>query len=249
MVHPLDNYRAIAKPDFIFHLEDRFYTDYHAELSSGLYVDTERDKNRMKVTGVDIYGKDFSEYISFAFFLLSEYEKLEKESRSEIDKIILTILDETKQQVFIKSIIAELQVLQNAIRRQSKNPKYNEFGKLLLRDSIRFSELLQIIYQRKKESISNAASSKVIWLGSNKQLGTLFFDLWKGQRGTKENPKNLKPLIDVKTKKQLMDFLENSFLNKKGESLKLGSLSDYLNTAEYKNDSRTTSDRIELFYK
>src|SRR5205085_1598803 len=124
MNHPLENYRKIAEPNFIFQTEEKFYSDYYAELSSGVYVDIERDKNRMRVTGVDISGNDFSEYVSFSFYFISNYNKLEIETRSIIDKIVLSHLEENKQELFIRNIIAELQALQTTINKLSVEPKY-----------------------------------------------------------------------------------------------------------------------------
>lgn len=220
MKHPLENYRIIANHNFIAQMEDKFYTDYYHELNSGTYVDIDRDNNRMRVTGVDIYGNDFSEFISFTFYFLSEYEKLERESRSEIDKIILAILDETKQQVFIKGIIAELQDLQNAIKEISIKPEYDDCRKLLLRDSVRFSEVLKAIYfqNNQKEFISEKKSFKKLqWLGNTNILTTLFYDLINGVKST-----NTPKLIDA-TPKEIELFIINNFVDKDGKEFDLKS--------------------------
>src|SRR5689334_23254607 len=101
MKHPLENYKVIANSKFIKQVEENFYNSYYAELNTDLYADIDKENDRIKVTGVDLDGKDFSEYISFSFYFLTEYNKIETDTRSNIYKIILENLDEKKQQVFI----------------------------------------------------------------------------------------------------------------------------------------------------
>lgn len=243
MTHPLENYRKIAAPNFISQMEYQFYTDYYHELNSGLYVDIDKDNNRMKITGVDIYGKDFSTYISFTFYLLTEYEKLEKESRSEIDKIILNLLDEKKQQVFIKAIIAELQTLHDAIKELVIKPEYTEYRNLLLRDSVRYCELLKAILQQPNLSTNNS-TPKIQWLGKTNILATLIYDLWQGQ--DKGKGTSTRPMIKA-DKKDLEQLIINNFLDSKGKPLTISTISDYLNTNKDKAAKRAKRGiRIEL---
>lgn len=245
MAHPLESYRAIAKPDFIVHVEEKFYTTHHDELINGLHVEIEKEKDRMYINGIDLDGNGFEGYVTLSSFLLKEYDKLEKETRSNIDDTIFNLLDESKQKIFVTNIIAELQALQNSIKGFSIEPKYISYKDILLNKVISFNELLKAIYQHRKQQIKSD-SPKIKWLGTNKQLGTLFFDLWKGQKGTSKNPKGFKKIIEVDKKEHLMNIIFDNFVNKDGKELSLSSLSDQLNESETKNDQRAIDDRIEL---
>ena len=142
-MHPLENYRAIAEFNFFSKVEERFYTIYYNELISSLHIEVEKDRSRMYVNGTDINGNAFDGYVTLTSYLLKEYDKLEKEARSNIDELILTILDEGKQNVFVKNIIKEVQEIQHVINGFSTKPNYAEYKTLLIRELTRFIELLQ----------------------------------------------------------------------------------------------------------
>jgi len=240
MKHALEIYRVIAEPNFIVQIEEKFYSNYYEELNTGLYVDIEKDKDRMKVTGVDIEGKDFSNYVTFSFYFLSEYNKLEKQARFNIESIILSHLEENKQEVFIRNIIAELQVLQVAINETSLDSKQEVYKSILLDKVNLFSQNLSEIYLTPQKS----TTPKIQWLGKTNLLTTLFYDLWQGQ-DKREEPSTI-PIIKAQ-KKDLEALLINNFLDKKGKPLTVSTISDYLNTS--KPEKRAKQDvRIELKY-
>jgi hypothetical protein len=240
MAHPLENYRVIVKPDFIFQMEQKFYSDHYAELSKGLYVEIEKDSDRMYVTGVDLEGNDFDGHITFSSYFLSEYNKLEKESRSEIDNALFTLLEEAKQQVFIRNIIAELQVLQVAMAKLSVEPRQEVYKAILLDKVNMFSEILTNIYLTSQKT----GAPKIQWLGKTNILATLFYDLWQGQEKFKEP--STRSLIKAQ-KKDLEALLINNFLDEKGKPLTESTISDYLNSS--KPEKRAKEDiRIELTY-
>ena len=240
MKHPLEKYRSIANSNFTLEIEETFYSSYYNELNTGLYVEIDKENDRIKVTGVDLEGKDFSEYISFSFYFLTEYNKLETDTRSNIDKIILENLDEKKQEVFLKGIVAELQVLQNAILQMSFTPKYEVYKSILLDKINLFSFNLSEIY------LSNPTLStpKIQWLGKTNVLATLIFDLWKGQDKAKQP--STKPLIKAQ-KKDLEALLINNFIDVKGQPLTESTISDYLNDSKPTKRAKSGV-RIELIY-
>lgn len=238
MNHPLENYRLIAEPNFIIKMEEKFYTDYYAELSTGLYVDLERDKDRMKVSGVDLEGNNFGSYITLSSYFLSEYNKLEKQSRLNIDRIVLSHLEENKQELFIRNIIAELQVLQVAISKSPLDSKNEVYRSILLDKVNLFSESLNEIYL----TPPTASTPKIQWLGKTNVLATLFYDLWQGQ--DKGKAPSTKPLIKAQ-KKDLEALLINNFLDEKGKPLTESTISDYLNTSKPEKRAKEGI-RIEL---
>lgn len=240
MNHPLENYRKIAEANFIFQVEEKFYSDCYAELSLGLYVDIERDKNRMRVTGVDISGNDFSEYVSFSSYFISNYNKLEVETRSIIDGIILSHLEESKQELFIRNIIAELQVLQIAISKSSLDSNHEVYKSILFDKVNLFSQMLNEIYLTPK----NISTPKIQWLGKTNILATLFYDLWKGQDKGKQP--STKQLINA-NKKDLEALLINNFFDEKGKQLTENTISDYLNSSKPEKRAKKGV-RIELNY-
>jgi hypothetical protein len=240
MTHPLENYKIIANSNFILQAEENFYSSYFNELNAGLYAEIDKENDRIKVTGVDFDGKDFSEYISFSFYFLTEYNKLEADTRSNFYKIILQNLDEKKQQVFVKGIVAELQVLQNAITQILLTPKYEVYKSILLDKIKLFSSNLSEIY------LTNPTLSitKIQWLGKTNVLATLIYDLWQGQDKGKEP--STRPLIQAQ-KKDLEALLINNFIDAKGKPLTESTISDYLNTS--KPEKRPISNfRIKLNY-
>jgi hypothetical protein len=215
MVHPLENYRIIASPNFIQQMEYKFYDGHFAKLEKdGLHVFKEEDKNRIMVMGVDLEGNGFGEYISFSSFFLSEYNSLEKESRLEVDKTILAHLQEDKQQVFVKAIIAELQVLQDAISKLELEPKHEVYKSILLDKVIAFSKLIENIYlpQNQKLAVSTPTqpTKKLRWMGNTNILTTLFYDLINGIESAK-----IPRLIDADAP-EIEAFIITNFIDKDG---------------------------------
>lgn len=243
MTHPLEKYRAIAKQDFIVHVEERFYTSYHDELINGLHVEIEKDKDRMYLNGVDLDGNGFEGYTTLSSYLLKEYDKLEKETRSNIDNAFLTLLGDNKQDVFIKSTIAELQTLQDAIKQLSIQPKHEEYRKLLLRQLSHFTELIQAIYQPERKQVNNSPESKSLsklrWLGKTNILTTLFYDLSKGNSST-----NTPKLIDA-TPKEIELFIVNNFTDKDGNDFPLNSTIE-TNLKKSKQSTKRANDSLDL---
>lgn len=246
----LKKYRVIAKPDFIDYMEDKFYNEHFSKLEKeGLYAFKEEKEKRIMVMGVDMEGNDFSAYVTFDSFLISEYSKLEKEAHAEIHNFLLTILEEREKKGFIKNIIEEIQKLQKTINETSVESRYSSYKKNLLGKVISFSKSLQDIYQQKKVSYNSDRydNPKIKWLGTAKQLGTLFYDLLYGQKGTAENPEKLKPLIDA-NKGELIHFLAKNFVYSDGSEMKPSTFDGILTDSEDKNDERANKDRIELSY-
>ena len=238
MKHPLEIYRDIAEPNFIVQMEEKFYSDYYKELSIGLYVDIERDKDRMKVTGVDLEGNDFDRYVTLSSYFITEYNELEKRSRLNVDSIILSYLEKNKQELFIKNIIAELQVLQDAIRKASQDSKHEVFRSILFDKVNLFSQSLNEIYL----TTPTSSTPKIHWLGKTNILATLLYDLWQGQdKGKAPRTSNL-----IKAqKKDLEALLINNFLDKNGKPLTESTISDYLNISKPEKRAKKGI-RIEL---
>lgn len=243
MAHPLENYRAIANKNFINETEMNFYTEYASELAKGLYVDIDKENNRLLVTGHDMYTNEgFSSHITFSSYFIEQYNKLEKEVRLRIDEAVLEYLDFKKQETFINGIVAELQVLQTAIEKNSFSAKF-ELYKPILIDKI--SHLIQTLNEIYLTS-QNLSTPKIQWLGKTNVLATLIYDLWKGQDKIKRA--STKPMIKAE-KKDLEQLLINNFIDSKGKPLTISTVSDYLNTSKDKAAKRARIGvRIELEY-
>lgn len=243
MAHPLENYRAIANKNFISKIEGNFYTEYASELARGLYVDIDKENNRLVVTGHDMYTNEgFSEHITFSSYFIEEYNKLEKEVRLRIDEAVLTYLDLKKQETFIKGVIAELQVLQIAIEKNSLAAKFELYKPILIDKILNLSQTLNEIYLTSQSS----STPKIQWLGKTNVLATLIYDLWKGQDKIKRA--STKPMIKA-DKKDLEQLLINNFIDSKGKPLTISTVSDYLNTSKDKASKRARIGvRIELEY-
>ena len=243
MAHPLENYRAIAEPNFIFHLEERFYTSYHDELINGLHVEIDKNNDRMYVNGIDLEGNGFDGYTTLSTYFLKEYDKLEKETRSNIETVILTLLDENKQQVFTKNVITEVQVIQNRISKLSVQPKYEPYKSILIDKAISFSRMLQEVYQPDKEQKRNS-TPKIQWLAETNLLTTLLYDLLNGQKKATKGAINTKPFIKAKTADIERLLIEN-FLDSNGKPLSPGTIKTYLNNSRPETRVREGG-RIEL---
>jgi hypothetical protein len=101
MKHPLESYRAIANKNYIADIEDRFYIIRYSELCNEVdAVERDRDNDRLKITLVsDVWGEGHVWYETITSYFISQYNKLEKETRSNIDAFILTLLEKPKQQL------------------------------------------------------------------------------------------------------------------------------------------------------
>jgi hypothetical protein len=226
---PLEKYRQIFTANFISQVEDKFYSSFCSELSLSLYVELERKNDRLKVTGVDLEGKDFSEYITFSFYFIDEYNKLESEARANIDKIILTYLDETKQEVFINNIIAELKVLHTTMSQSLVATKHEVYKSILLDKLTQFCSLLRAIYKRQCNE-TKSYTPKIQWLAETNVLTTLFYELLNGQKKTKKGASNTKPFIKAKTVDIERLLIEN-FLDLTGKPLSISTIKTYLNNS------------------
>ena len=153
MKHPLEKYRLIAEANFILQMEGKFYSDYYAELSNGLDVIIEKDKNRIIVGGLDSEGNGYSTYVRFRDYFLSQYNKLETEARSNIDGVILLNVDEEKLTVFIERIIVELNLIQATIDKYDVSRKNKAYRSILLDKVNSFTKSLQAIYQQQNHKI------------------------------------------------------------------------------------------------
>lgn len=243
MAHPLENYRAIANKSYIGRIEGNFYTEYVSELEKGVYVDIDKENNRLLVTGHDMYANEgFSSHVTFSYYLIEEYNKLEKEVRLRIDEAVLTYLDFKKQETFIKGIVAELQVLQITIEKNSL-PAKSEFYKPILIDKV--YHLIQTLTEIYLTS-ERLSTPKIQWLGKTNVLATLIYELWKGQDKVKSA--TTKPLIKAE-KRDSEQLLLNNFIDSKGKPLTISTVSDYLNTNKDKALKRARIGvRIELEY-
>ncbi|MBL7735946.1 MAG: hypothetical protein JNL51_10830 [Chitinophagaceae bacterium] len=241
MKHPLEDYRTIASSNFILNAEDRLYINRYSELYQEVdSVERERDKDRLKIIIVsDIWGDGHVIYETVTRHFISEYNKLEKEARSNIDAFILTILEKQKQQLFIENTIATLQELQNAIATNSIEPKHEPLKAILLDKVVSFSKLIEDIYLKGNNSIP-----KIQWLGKTNVLATLIYDLWKGQDKIKQP--STKPLLKA-DKKDLEQLLINNFIDSKGNPLTISTVSDYLNKSKPGTRAKKGI-RIELEY-
>ncbi|TXJ23512.1 MAG: hypothetical protein E6Q24_17515 [Chitinophagaceae bacterium] len=227
MKHPLENYRVIASGSYISGIEDKLYINRYSELINiADAVERERDSDRLKITIIsDVWGQGHIIYETVTSLFISEYNKLEKETRSNIDAFILTILEKPKQQLFIENTIAILQELQNAITTNSIESKHEPLKTILLDKVSSFAQSIEDIYLK-----GNSSIPKIQWLGKTNLLGTLIYDLWQGQDKGKNKP-NTKPLIKAQ-KKDLEALLLNNFLDAKGQPLTQSTISDYLNTSK-----------------
>lgn len=240
MAHPLESYRTIAKPDFIVHVEEKFYTTYHDELINGLHVEIDRTHSRMYLTGVDLDGNNFEGYTTLSSYVLKEYDKLEKGSLSHIEIEIMSRLDENKQKVFIKNIVAELHVLQTSIEKNYFEARYDTYKSILSDKVSQFIQALTQVYLSDRSS----SSPKIQWLGKTNVLVTLIYDLWQGQDKIKEP--STRPIIKA-LKKDLEALLINNFLDEKGKPLTESTISDYLNSSKPEKRAKKGL-RIELSY-
>jgi hypothetical protein len=239
MAHPLENYRSIAEPNFISRKENSFFTEYALSLNKGLYVDIDKENSRLLVSGHDMYTNDsFSDSINFASYFINEYNELEKEVRLRIDEIILTHLDDKKQETFVKGIIAELQVLQTAIEKNTLPVKLELYKPILIDKISHLIQTLNEVYLTSK----NLSTQKIQWLGKTNVLVTLIYDLWQGQDKIKEP--STKPLIKAQ-KKDLEALLLNNFIDKNGKPLPESTVSDYLNSSKPEKRAKKGV-RIEL---
>ncbi len=243
MSHPLENYRAIANKNFISKIEMKFYTEYASELAKGLYVDIDKENNRLLVTGHDMYTNEgFSSHITFSSYFIEQYNKLEKEVRLRIDEAILEYLDFKKQETFIKGIVAELQVFQNAIEKNSLLARLELYKPILIDKVSYLVQTLTEIYL----SPQSSPTSKIQWLGKTNVLATLIYDLWKGQEKNEEA--STKPMLKA-DKKELEQLLINNFIDSKGKPITISTISDYLSTNKDKALKRAKEGvRIELKY-
>lgn len=230
MNHPLENYRIIADSRYILEVEDNLYIQRYSEIchnGGDFEVTRERENDRLKIVGIDIWGEGFIGYETLTSFFLSEYNKLQEEARLEIDKFMLLHLEEKEQSIFIKNVLAELQVLQNAIAKLMVHPKYETYKSILIDKSYSFSSLLKDIYQNQKNEVRTVIP-KIQWLAETNLLTTLFYDLLNGQKKATKGAINTKPFIKAKAA-DIERLLVENFLDSDGKPLKPETIKTYLN--------------------
>lgn len=246
MEHPLENYRKLANISFIRSMDFEFYTRHFNTLNQGLTAVINKTKEGIHVNGFDIETGEFEGFTTIYTFFEQEYNKLENEARSMIDKVILQHLDDKKQETFIKTMITELQFMQNAVSIFELDGTSSKLKFILLEKSKSFSKMLAMVYLSNTGIPSNTVGfNKIQWLGDIKMLTTLFYELWHGQDKGKNMP-SLKSIIKAE-KQDIAAMLENHFVNAKGQPLKASTMSDYLNVSKPRERSKEGV-RIELDY-
>lgn len=239
MTHPLEKYITIADNNYISRLEDEFYTSYCSELEKGLYVQVEKEHSRIKVMGVDLEGNNFSEYMSFSSYFITEYNKLEKETRSNIDNFLFELLDEPKQQLFIKNTIAKLQELHRVIFKLLVDVKHDACKAVLLDKILVFVNVLQAAYQQGKLNISSS-NLKLKWLGNVNLLTTLFYDLSQGNKS-----KNIPALINA-TPKEIENFILINFIDSNSDPFSQETIKTNLKPSKQKEKRAKGEISIEI---
>lgn len=252
MADPLYELRNVATKTFFTDLSAR--KDEYASVLEEVYDESFTDRGKRFTKYYRLLNQDFSDFPSEVIlpfdgnFTIECYDLREKVTLENIQEEVLKVLDEKKVQIYVKYIVSNL----NQIVKKIEALKFDN-GIVAYRDTV--AEKMKSCIRHLKETYLSLVQSeyqetpKVQWLGNVNQLGALFFDLWKGQKGTKNDPKQLRPLISVKGKKELMDFLIKNFVNRHGEPLSHTSFSDYLNSSEDKQMAKPTKNRIELSYK
>jgi len=247
MIHPLRNYRSIAKANYISNLEDKFFTEYYNYLLGGLNVEKDEENSLLRINGFDLYNRGFQSTKTLSSYLIEECNKLEEDARTLIDEIVLSLLDDQKQREFIKNISTELQVLYDAIKEVELQAKNEIYRPILLNQVDSFNKLLHALYQPKKQNSGNAIP-KIQWLESTNLLTTLFYELLNGQKKAKQKGvSNTKPFIRAKTT-DIEKLLIDNFLDSDGKPLSPTTIKTYLNNS--RPETRVDfPGRIELDFK
>ena len=127
--------------------------------------------------------------------------------------------------------------------------------KMELTEELRFAQLAivaklqnlkdRILVLQPESFISSGNGDKLKWLGKTNLLATLFYDLWKGQ--DKGDGKKKAPLIECRSKKRMMQFISQNFVDRDGQEMSDGTLSDYFNSSVDKQYKRLPAGyRIEI---
>lgn len=110
--------------------------------------------------------------------------------------------------------------------------KVNNFIKLIKRVYLKISDIKPV----------KRTFNKIKWLGNKNVLGTLFYELWKGQ--TNDEGKTTKQMIEVPEKQDLINFIIENFIDDEGNEFKYSSLSGQLSESNNKSDERATNKKI-----
>jgi hypothetical protein len=243
MVHPLRTYRAIAKPNFIANLEDKFFTEYYNYLLSGFDVEKDEENGILRISGFDLYNRGIQGDKTFSSYLIDECNKMEEDARKIIDETILTFICDKKKADFVNTILTELQVLYDGIKELKLKKKYEILRPILLNQIDSFSKLLNALYKPQKQQAYNLAP-KIQWLETTNLLTTLFYDLLNGQKKAKKGAKNTRPFIKAKTT-DIEKLLIENFLDSEGKELSPETIKTYLNNSRPETRVREGG-RIEL---
>ena len=246
MLHPLEDYRNVADYMFIIQTNQNFYTKHLCDLSLNFYVEKEEQHDRLYITGFNIEGNEFEGYVTFTSYLLSEYDRFEKESRGRIDTAIMAILDQPKQQVFIKNILHELQSLIKRLINTDVEEEHEGYKSMLLGKMSSFSIAIQDFYLE-LEFKPRTSTPKIQWLESTNILTTLFHDLLNGQKKTRKGENNTKPFLKAKLT-DIENLLISNFLDSNGKPFSRSTLKTYLNNS--RPETRVAEGgRIELNFQ
>lgn len=173
------------------------------------------------------------------------YNHLEKKAKENIKNEIYQNLNIQENEVFIKYTIAELKDTYRQVREFHVHENLLEFQNFVLLKINEFITFLKANYLNIEDLTTKAENTvKIRWLGQKNVLGTLFYELWKGQ--TKEEGISTKPMIDVKEKNTLVDFIINNFVDSRNQEFSRDSLSGILSSSIGKQDEKATTKKIRF---
>lgn len=203
----------------------------------------------------DVYNEPKSNSITIGEILITEdgiylkewYDLLELEAKYLIATEMYKRIDEGNDQPFIKQIIQELEHNKQIIDKFQIADGIQEHKSYILGKLHDFIAFLSGRYMKSTDSseLSLKKAYKIKWLGQKNVLGTLIYDLWKGQESSKGV--YTKKLIDAESKDDLISFIIDNFIDVDGNPFTYSSVSDYLSDSINKRKSKAKAGvRIEI---
>jgi len=201
--------------------------------------------------GLLFYDEQESGDVAYVSYFLKDlddcmiqwYDFLEANVKAIIQKEIYEQLDFNKNDKYVRYSIAEVKSILSTIRAIQPIETIAVFHEYVVSKLKEFILFLDNTYlQIEHLGSSSRSASKIKWLGQKNVLGTLFYDLWKGQ--TDDKGKTTKPMIAVEQKQHLIDFIIENFVDSKGNHFNEHSLSGILSDSINKTDEKASQKRI-----
>lgn len=228
--HPLVFFKdLIEESNTIEKLRQKFFSAYHSDM----ILELDRDREFIKVMN-PLDSESDSIFRYFHGYLKEACNEGMHGCLKQVEVDVLSAGDSAKEKNYLKKIVDEIDSLISKKNDRNDLDKYT-FIVTTLESTKEYIQSHYGLVKKDSHVSPLQTSPKIQWLGKTNVLTTLFYDLLNGQdKG--------EPYIHA-TKKDVMQFLIENFLDKNGDELSESTVQSYFDKQEKK---AKIGDRIEL---